>query len=204
MTVVTVCVLGRDHFSVLIIVIQVNPIKLRRQKASHIFGYSISIPSYKLAKDPTLVQGLPSELLSVPPGVLVEGSDAEGPFTDIIVPENFPPGSMMVLATVMTDLDPKLEEFCHSGAAEACNDLGLVDLNVLLYRANREERDATGMCRHQHSIWRLSDQLGQTVSLVLTMCLAWAPWYIVVWRVGCHPSDISRNTTTSAILFVAT
>ena len=204
MTVVTVCVRGRDHFSVLIIVIQVNPIKLRRQKASYIFGYSISIPSCKPIKDPALLLGLPSELLSVPPGVLVEGSDAEGPFTDIIVPENFPPGSMMVFATVMTDLDPKLEELCHSGAAEACNDLDLVDLNVLLHRADGEERDATGMCWVQHSILRVSDQLGQAVLLVLTMCLAWAPWYIVVWRVGCHPSETLQNTTTSAILFVAT
>ena len=130
--------------SALLTMIQVNPIKLRRQKAAYILGYSISIPSYEVVKDPDLLRGLPSKLLPIPPGATIEGSDAEGPFTDVVVPENFPPGSMMVFATSMTGLDPNLDVLCHSGAAEAFGDLDLVDLNVLLHRADGEERDATG------------------------------------------------------------
>ena len=63
---------------------------------------------------------------------------------DIVVPESFPPGSIMVFVTSMTGLDPNLDALCHSGAAEAFGDLDLVDLNVLLHRADGEECDATG------------------------------------------------------------
>lgn len=59
---------------------------------------------------------------------------------------------MMVFATSITDLDPSLDALCHSGAAEAFDDLDLVDLNVLLYRAGGEERDATGGCWHPYPI----------------------------------------------------
>jgi glycogen debranching enzyme len=130
----------------LINLIQVNHIKLRRQKASYIFGYSISIPSYEPVKTPALLRGLPSKLSPVPPGAAVEGSDAEGPFTDIIVPENFPPGSMMVFATSMTGLDPSLDALCHSGAAGHLMTLiwwiltfyciGLVEKNAMLLVGN--------------------------------------------------------------------
>jgi glycogen debranching enzyme len=38
-----------------------------------------------------------------------------------------------------------LDEICTSGAEEAFGELDLVDLNVILHRADGEERDATGM-----------------------------------------------------------
>lgn len=37
-----------------------------------------------------------------------------------------------------------LDEICKSGAEEAYIELDLVDLNVILHRADGEERDATG------------------------------------------------------------
>jgi glycogen debranching enzyme len=38
-----------------------------------------------------------------------------------------------------------LDAICSSGADEAMSDLDLVDLNVVLHRADGEEKDATGM-----------------------------------------------------------
>lgn len=39
-----------------------------------------------------------------------------------------------------------LDATCQSGADEAYAELDLVDLNVVLHRADGEERDATGEC----------------------------------------------------------
>jgi glycogen debranching enzyme len=59
------------------------------------------------------------------------------------VPENFPPGSVMLFQTQMQGLDAELDSFCARDAQEAFGDLSLCDLNVVLYRADGEERDAT-------------------------------------------------------------
>jgi glycogen debranching enzyme len=50
----------------------------------------------------------------------------------------------MVFSTWMGDLPASLDDTCASGAEEAFSELGMVDLNVVLYRADGEERDATG------------------------------------------------------------
>lgn len=79
----------------------------------------------------------------MPTVVVPQGLDAEGPYGEIIVPESFPPGSVMLFETQLQGLDAKLEAFCSAGAEEAFSDLDLVDLNVVLYRSEGEERDAT-------------------------------------------------------------
>lgn len=50
---------------------------------------------------------------------------------------------MAIFETHMDGLDVSLEALCSSGADEAIKELDLVDLNVLLYRCDGEERDAT-------------------------------------------------------------
>ena len=72
-----------------------------------------------------------------------QGRDHEGPYAEIVVPEYFPPGSIMLFETEMQGIDPGLDMFCSSGADEAFGALDLVDLNVVLHRAEGEERDAT-------------------------------------------------------------
>lgn len=49
----------------------------------------------------------------------------------------------MVFATWMEDLPKDLDETCAKGAKEAFKELGMVELNVLLYRADGEEKDAS-------------------------------------------------------------
>jgi len=77
------------------------------------------------------------------PVVVPQGLDAESPYSEIVVPEYFPPGSIMVFETHLQEHDAALEEFMISGAQEVFGNLGLVELNVALYRADGEERDAT-------------------------------------------------------------
>lgn len=49
----------------------------------------------------------------------------------------------MLFETQLQDHDRELDTFCSSGAQEAFDDLDLIDLNVVLHRADVEEMDAT-------------------------------------------------------------
>lgn len=84
-----------------------------------------------------------AELVELPPVVVPQGLDGEGPYAEVVVPEFFPPGSIMLFETQLQGSDSTLDSLCSSGADEAFGDLDLVDLNVVLYRAEGEERDAT-------------------------------------------------------------
>ncbi|KAG6836985.1 hypothetical protein H0H93_016689 [Arthromyces matolae] len=120
-----------------------SPMKLRRTRAKFILGASIDISSYEAPNSTKTLQGMPSRLLDMPPVVVPQGLDSEGPYSEIIVPENFPPGSIMVFETQMQDFDASIDEYCSQGVQDFFDSLDLVDLNVVLYRADGEERDAT-------------------------------------------------------------
>ncbi|KZT59916.1 glycoside hydrolase family 133 protein [Calocera cornea HHB12733] len=120
-----------------------KPIQLRRTKAKFIAGAAINVTSYDDISSKTTLLGLPSKLEELPPVEPVEGTDAAGPYSEIRVPDYFPPGSVMVFETQIHGLDSSLDEVCKEGVDAAFTDLDLVDLNVVLYRADGEERDAT-------------------------------------------------------------
>jgi glycogen debranching enzyme len=120
----------------------VDPVKLRRTKAKFVYGATVDV-SYDYTKDTEKLTGLKSTFVELPAVVAPQGMDGEGPFTDIIVPESFPPGSIMIFETEIVGLDADLEAFCSQGASDAFSGLDLIDLNVVLHRADGEERDAT-------------------------------------------------------------
>lgn len=107
-------------------------------------GATLDIPSYETPVDAKILRGLPSTLVDLSPVVAVQGSDHDGPYSEIVVPDKFPPGSIMLFATQLQGADPTLDEFCKSGVDEAFKDLNVIDLNVLLFRCDGEEKDATG------------------------------------------------------------
>lgn len=130
-------------FLLLIYYATVNPIRLRRTRAKFILGNIIEITSYDIGQDPKTLKGLPSKLIDMPEVSVPQGLDDEGPYSEIVIPENFPPGSIMLFETHLQELDADLDAFCASGAQDSFADLSLVDLNVIMYRADGEERDAT-------------------------------------------------------------
>ncbi|QRV74089.1 4-alpha-glucanotransferase [Ceratobasidium sp. AG-Ba] len=118
----------------------VGPISLKSTKARFILGASIDVPSYEIKANATTIAGLGStlnRLPAVPPRETEDGCE-------IIVPEVFPPGSILLYETQLVGVSPTLEEEVRKGADEAFADLDLVDLNVVLHRCDGEERDATG------------------------------------------------------------
>ncbi|KAK0548553.1 bifunctional 4-alpha-glucanotransferase/amylo-alpha-1,6-glucosidase [Tilletia horrida] len=125
----------------------INPIRLDRTKVQYIFGKTLQITDREQKEDPDTLRGLPSKLVDVPcPRIEVghvDGSDAVA-YSEIIVPDQFPPGSVMFFATQMDGLSASLDELCTKDADKAMAELDLIDLNVVLYRADGEERDVTG------------------------------------------------------------
>ena len=126
-----------------IVSVVVSPIKLRRTKARFILGSSINVTSYEVI-DEHLLRGLPSSLVNIDPVQPNEATDHEGPYSEIVVPDYFPPGSVMIFETQLQGIDPDLDTFCRAGVDEAFADLDFVDLNVILHRAEGEELDVTG------------------------------------------------------------
>ncbi|CCM02450.1 uncharacterized protein FIBRA_04549 [Fibroporia radiculosa] len=121
----------------------IDPVKLRGTRAIYIYGAYIDISSYETDSDVETLCGLPGKLVEIPPVIVPQGLDQEGPYAEIVVPQYFPPGSIMVFETQLQNHDATLDIFCTSEAENAFTDLDLVDLNVILYRADGEERDAT-------------------------------------------------------------
>ncbi|KAJ7852071.1 central domain of glycogen debranching enzyme-domain-containing protein [Mycena olivaceomarginata] len=125
---------------VLIVILLVDPIKLRCTRVKFILGAGLDIASYNVPKDAHTLQGILAKLVELEPLVVPQGLNGEGPHSEILVPEYFPPGSIMLFKTHLHGYDASLDAFC---AKEALADLDLIDLNVLLHRADGDERDAS-------------------------------------------------------------
>jgi len=90
-----------------------------------------------------------SSPLSLPPGLLL----SELPLFHIHVDPSspFPHWRPLCRSDALADkqeMSPDLDTTIQSGANEAFAELDLVDLNVILHRADGEEKDATGMFLH--------------------------------------------------------
>lgn len=79
----------------------VKPAKLSRTKVTYLFGASIKTHFDQWSNDPKLHKGIPSELVEISAPEIRTGKDSDGDYSEIVVPDEFPPGSIMVLATDM-------------------------------------------------------------------------------------------------------
>jgi len=122
---------------------EISPFKLNRTKVQYIMGKTLQVTSRETPKDSKSLHGLPSQLIEIPCPPIKEGKDDDGMYSELTVPDEFPPGSVMLFSTYMEGLGADLDDLCQSGADEAMASLDLVDLNVVLYRADAEEKDAT-------------------------------------------------------------
>src|SRR4051812_19285002 len=79
--------------------LSVNPFKLSRQHVKYVFGASIRTRINEYKEGETTHKGIPSTLIELPPPELRSGNDENGMYTDIVVPQDFEPGSIMLFAT---------------------------------------------------------------------------------------------------------
>ncbi|CAO1619295.1 unnamed protein product [Jaminaea pallidilutea] len=124
---------------------QISPIRLDRTKVQYIMGKTLEITDRNHVRSEKVLSGFDSKLIDVPaPNVkrAAPGS-SEDSFSEIEIPQNFPPGSIMLFASAMDGLSEDLDDFCRSAASDAFAGLDLIDLNVVLHRADGEEKDIT-------------------------------------------------------------
>ncbi|KAI6042102.1 glycoside hydrolase family 13 protein [Pisolithus marmoratus] len=108
-----------------------------------ICGFAIDILSHEISEDPELLRGLSARLIELPEVPVEQKNLVSEPCCSFGPPEYFPPGSIMIFETQLERVDLELDQFCKSDAESAFGGLDLVDLNVVLHRADTEERDAT-------------------------------------------------------------
>jgi glycogen debranching enzyme len=173
----------------------VKPISLSRTKINYLFGASLKTHIDQFKYDSATFGGIPSELIEIETPEIRVGRNENGEeYSEIVIPDEFEPGSIMVFATDMDvgsllssplslpspllspwvvpllfptsgglgaflwprlaadfdhradpqEMSPDLDATLQAGAEKAFADLDLVDLNVILHRADGEEKDATG------------------------------------------------------------
>lgn len=132
-----------------------------RTKAHFLFGASLFACPDDWTTDPKTHHGMPSTLEEIAEDrvSIKSGTDGDGEFDEITVPDTFEPGSIMLFSTDMAvsfsrpsithahcsqGMTHDLDAECSRGAHDAVKDLDLIDLNVCLFRSDGEERDATG------------------------------------------------------------
>ncbi|KAL1843701.1 hypothetical protein VTJ49DRAFT_401 [Mycothermus thermophilus] len=123
-----------------------SPVRLTGTKVKHLGSWRLEVDASKEAVEEVLsdkryLRGLPSRLIALP-GVRME---IKGNDTIITVRDTFPPGSIALFETWIPAAEHStgLDTFVTSGAKSAMEELDLVDLNFLLYKAEPEERDAS-------------------------------------------------------------
>jgi hypothetical protein len=138
-------------------------------------------------------------------------------YNEVVVPDVFGPGSIMlfetdmeVSASVITwgraedqNISPDLDEICTSDADAAFGELDLVDLNVVLHRADGEEKDATGEL-YCPCFTRRAQLTGQGAEMACTASPTMVVLSTAVWRAGCTHSARSCGPMTSATPFALT
>jgi hypothetical protein len=183
----------------------VNPIRLDGTSVKFIAGASVNVKSSKPRDTSTTLRGLDAEIVSIPTIVTNVKTDDKtgGSYSEIVVPDIFPPGSVLVFATSMEGLPADLDEVCAKGSVEAFKELDLVELNSAIFRADGEERDAgeqgfaaslVSENRNDRSMFPL--QLVETESMLFG---GWTPSSIAACRDGWDRFNRSWPRTISVI-----
>jgi glycogen debranching enzyme len=79
----------------------VKPAKLSRTKINYLCGASIKTHFDQWKDNANTHGGIPSELIELPAPEIRVGKDDDGEYSEIVVPDDFEPGSILLFATDM-------------------------------------------------------------------------------------------------------
>ncbi|KAI1436687.1 glycoside hydrolase family 133 protein, partial [Xylaria sp. CBS 124048] len=124
-----------------------SPVRLVGTKARALGSWKLEVDDNDDARsevegDKAYLRGLPSRTVEIP-GTRME---VEGDTTIITVHNQFPPGSIALFETWIPAAEHSagLDNYVTSEAKSAMSELDLVDLNLLMYQCEAEERDRSG------------------------------------------------------------
>ncbi|KAK9455693.1 hypothetical protein V1511DRAFT_308976 [Dipodascopsis uninucleata] len=87
----------------------------------------------------TKLNGIPVEVVKLDEPQIVFNSMYG--YSEVKLPEKFPPGSIALMQTWIPSAEESVDDYVASGAVDAVKDLNLIELNIVLYRCEAEERD---------------------------------------------------------------
>ncbi|RUP51575.1 glycogen debranching enzyme [Jimgerdemannia flammicorona] len=122
---------------------EVSPVKLRGTDVELIFAAHLVVKSRENLSDKATLRGLPSRLESLAAPTIRNLSDGQGPYTEIVVPPLFPSGSVMLLRTWVENSSEDIHDLVSNCHADVFKNLNLVEMNIVLYRCEGEERDVS-------------------------------------------------------------
>jgi glycogen debranching enzyme len=131
-----------------------QPQTLTGTKAKLLGAWNLEVEQSHEAKEAAIhdkvLRGVPSQVKDIR-GVSI---DSNGEDSVIRVPSHFPPGSVAVFETWIPAAEHSegLDKYVTTGAYDAFKNVGLTDLNVIMYRADAEERAASGGADGVYSI----------------------------------------------------
>lgn len=122
-----------------------EPVVITGPKVKVIGSWKLQVDDSDQAKltvleNPLYLTGLPAQTVDLEHPLIEEKGDT----TTITIPDKFPPGSITLLETWIPGIEGEdLDNFVTSGAEEAFASTSLADLNLILYRAESEEKDSS-------------------------------------------------------------
>ncbi|KAF9920504.1 hypothetical protein FBU30_009645 [Linnemannia zychae] len=122
----------------------IMPIKLRDTTTKTLLSVGLEINSRTVKKNDKLLDGLPGKIVKLAePNISVQ-SDSQGAYTQIVIPDRFPGGSIILLETAVDSKVPAdIDAMVKTVPDNVFGDLGWMELNIALYRCDGEERDLT-------------------------------------------------------------
>jgi glycogen debranching enzyme len=120
-----------------------SPIRLRKSEAEFQFAYALKIDEHK-AKDSDYLEGLPAHLETLDAPRFDRHEDEKGQFIEVVLPDNFPPGSICVIKTSIGDKYAQVQKMITTIDDDVVRGLDLLAINAILYRCENEEVASTG------------------------------------------------------------
>lgn len=119
------------------------PIILSQSKCKLKFAYTLGkTGTYQEAKDNLKIKGISIKLTELK-GFEIS-YDEKKQVSKIMLPDDFPAGSIAIFQTQQNGIDSSLDHFIRSGAMKATENVTLESLNPILYHSASEELDCSG------------------------------------------------------------